>query len=73
MEFLGYIISRNGICMDPCKVWIIVDWVTPIFVRDVQCLLKFTNFHRHFIAHYFTWLTKKYQHFSRGVEAENAF
>ncbi len=25
VEFLGYVISRDHICMDPCKVHIIVD------------------------------------------------
>jgi hypothetical protein len=44
MEFLGYIISGNGIHMDLHKVWIIVDWVTPISIRDVQCLVKLPTF-----------------------------
>jgi hypothetical protein len=35
VEFLGYIISRDGIHMDPHKVQTIVDWVTPTSVWDV--------------------------------------
>jgi hypothetical protein len=31
-EFLGSIISRDGIRMDPCKVYTIVNWATPTFV-----------------------------------------
>jgi hypothetical protein len=39
VEFLGYIISRDGIHMDPHKVQTIVDWATPTFVWNVQCFL----------------------------------
>ncbi len=35
VEFLGYIVSRDGICMDLFKVQTIVDWVTPTFFHDV--------------------------------------
>jgi hypothetical protein len=35
VEFLGYIISRDGIHMDPRKVQTIVDWATPTSVQDV--------------------------------------
>ncbi len=45
VEFLGYIISRNGIRMDFHKVQIIINWATPAFVYDVQCFLGFTNFY----------------------------
>jgi hypothetical protein len=57
VEFLGYIISRNGIRMDLHKVQTIVDWATPTFVRDVQCLFRFANFYRQFIPHYSTIVT----------------
>jgi hypothetical protein len=32
VKFLGYIIFRDGVCMDPCKVQTIVNWGTPTFV-----------------------------------------
>jgi hypothetical protein len=46
VEFLGYIISRDCVCMDPRKVQTVVDWATPTFVRNVQCFLRFANFYR---------------------------
>jgi hypothetical protein len=44
VEFLGYIISRNGICMDLHKIQTFVDWATLIFVRNVQCFLELPTF-----------------------------
>jgi len=79
VEFLGYVIFRNGIRMDFHKVQTIVDRATPTFVQNVQCFIGFANFYWRFIAHYssimafFTLLIKKDQHFSWGVEADNAF
>ena len=52
VEFLGYVISYNGISMDPSKVQAVVDWQTPCSVRDVQCFLGFANFYRKFIQNY---------------------
>ena len=34
VEFLGYVISPNGIAMDPAKVQAIVSWPVPTSVRD---------------------------------------
>ncbi len=45
MEFLGYVISGDGICMDLYKVQTIVDWVTPTFVQNVQRFIGFANFY----------------------------
>jgi len=35
VEFLGYIIPRDGICIDHRKVQTIVDWVIPAYAQDV--------------------------------------
>jgi hypothetical protein len=45
MKFLGYIVSGDGICMDPYKVQTIVDWAIPTSIRNVQCFFGFTNFY----------------------------
>jgi recombinational DNA repair protein (RecF pathway) len=52
MEFLKYIISKSGICMDPHKVQTIVNWFTPTSIHDIQCFFEFANFYQCFIAHY---------------------
>ncbi len=44
LEFFRHMISKNDICMDPCKVQTIMDLVTPTYVQDVQCFLGFTKF-----------------------------
>jgi hypothetical protein len=57
VEFLGYIISRDNVHMDLCKVQTIVDWVTLISIQDFQCFLGFANFYQRSIAHYSTIMT----------------
>ena len=52
VEFLGYVVSSNGISMDQAKVQTVLDWQTPLSVRDVQCFLGFANFYRKFIKDY---------------------
>lgn len=65
VEFLGYVISGNGISMAADKVQTILSWTTPTSVRDVQSFLGFCNFYRKFIKDYsfkarpLTELTKK--------------
>jgi len=50
--FLGFLISKNGIEMDPEKVNGVLDWETPKTVKDIQCFLGFANFYRRFIWKY---------------------
>jgi hypothetical protein len=65
VEFLGYIISNEGLIMDPKKIQVVTDWLTPKTIRDVQCFLGFANIYRIFIKNYsqvatpLTWLTCK--------------
>ena len=44
-NFLGYIISPDGIRMDEAKIKVIQDWPVPRKVKDVQSFLGFANFY----------------------------
>jgi len=65
VKYLGFIITTNGIRMDPEKVSCVLGWETPKTVTDVQCFLGFANFYRRFIKDYskvvapLTKMTKK--------------
>jgi len=65
VEFLGYIIGRDGIKMSTGKVETILSWKTPNSLTEVQSFLGFANFYRRFIKDYsrvarpLTELTKK--------------
>ena len=50
--FLGFVISQQGIEMDPEKVSEILNWEVPQTMQDVQCFLGFANFYRRFIQGY---------------------
>ena len=45
-EYLGFIISREGIKTDPVKTQAIWDWKTPKNKTDIQSFLGFCNFYR---------------------------
>ena len=79
MTFVGYMVSKAGIGMDPAKVSAILDWPTPKTVKEVQSFLGFANFYRKFILHYsslttpLTSLTRKGVKFTWSSKADEAF
>jgi len=52
MEFLGYLIGREGIKMSQEKVEAILEWKSPSSLTEVQSFLGFANFYRCFIQDY---------------------
>ncbi|KAH6582544.1 hypothetical protein BASA61_008443 [Batrachochytrium salamandrivorans] len=78
IKYLGYIISSNGIRMDPSKISAVQEWPTPRKVRDLQVFLGFTNFYRSLIKDYsnmtchLTKLFKKDSPFVWGPEQEKS-
>jgi hypothetical protein len=52
VEYLGYILSPDGLSMAQDKVQTIRDWPEPRKVKDVQSFLGFANFYRRFIYNY---------------------
>jgi hypothetical protein len=78
-EFLGFIISAEGITMSPSKVDTILSWPEPQKVTDLQAFLSFANFYRCFIQGYsriilpLTHLLKKGASFTFSTAARTAF
>jgi hypothetical protein len=52
VEYLGVIVSPDGIAMDPSKIQAILKWPVPMKIRDLQSFLGFANFYRRFIDNY---------------------
>ncbi|TYK30692.1 RNA-directed DNA polymerase (Reverse transcriptase) [Cucumis melo var. makuwa] len=75
IEYLGHILSRDGVAIDPDKIKAIVDWPCPMNVREVRGL---TGYYRRFVQHYgsiaapLTHLLKK-GGFKWNDEAKEAF
>jgi len=79
VEFLGYVIGRNGISMAPDKADVVLSWERPKTVTEVQSFLSFANFYRRFIEDYsrvarpLTELTKKSGKWVWNLEVEKEF
>jgi hypothetical protein len=79
MEYLGFILSPEGLNMDPMKVNAITDWPEPRKVKDIQSFLGFCNFYRRFIHAYtdialpLACLTPKGQQWNFTKECRSAF
>ena len=79
MTFVGYMVSKAGIGMDPAKVSAILNWPVPKSVKEVQSFLGFANFYRKCILHYsalttpLTTLTRKAVKFTWSEKAGAAF
>ena len=58
---LGFVVSKDGIRLDPCKVQAIIDLPPPSNLLQIQKLQRKANFLRRFIPNY-AELAKGYTH-----------
>jgi Reverse transcriptase (RNA-dependent DNA polymerase)/RNase H-like domain found in reverse transcriptase len=78
-KYLGFIVSSDGIEVDPEKTAVVTDWAAPSTVRGVQSFLGFCNFYRRFIKDYsrmakpLTRLTKDNTPFLWDADCKQAF
>ena len=79
VNFLGFIIGRNGIRIDPAKLWAVKEWLIPSNVKEIQSFLGFVNYNRKFIKNYskkanpLTNLTKDAIQWYWGTKEQQAF
>ena len=52
INYLGHVVSKDGIRTDEKKIQVIRDWPRPVTVTDVRSFLGFTNYYRKFIYRY---------------------
>jgi hypothetical protein len=78
-KYLGFVVSTDGIEVDPEKVEAICNWKHPTTVKGVQSFLGFCNFYRRFIRNYgktaapLTQLTRKEHVFDFNRDCIRAF
>src|SRR5260370_5823614 len=79
VDYLGLVISKDHVAMDPIKVQGVTDWPQPTKVKDVQSFIGFVNFYRRIIQnfsniasplHMLTWKSKNW---SWGAAEQQAF
>ena len=79
VEFLGHIVSRDGISCDPKKIEAVKNWPRPTNIRELRSFMGFAQYHRKFISHFATLcaplyrLTKKNTKFHWSEDCEKAF
>ncbi|KAI3364204.1 hypothetical protein L3Q82_010812 [Scortum barcoo] len=79
VSFLGFIVGRGSLQMDPAKVSAVASWPTPSSRKQLQRFLGFANFYRRFIRVYstvaapLTALTSSKVTFQWSVAANEAF
>jgi hypothetical protein len=79
VTFLGHVISKEGISVDPNKVKVVVNWARPMSVHEVRSFLGLVGYYRRFIEEFsklaapLTKLTRKNKVFFWSEDCERSF
>ena len=49
VEFLGHVICKDGIAVDPAKVEEVLEWKSPTNVKEIRSFLGMARYYRRFI------------------------
>ncbi|GJT96458.1 putative reverse transcriptase domain-containing protein [Tanacetum coccineum] len=79
VQFLGHVIDRSGVYVDPAKIEAIKSWAAPTTPTEVRQFLGLSGYYRRFIEGFsliskpLTKLNHKYKKYEWGSEEEEAF
>ena len=79
IAFLGHIISKDGISVDPQKIEAIVNWPRPTNVTEIRSFLGLAGYYRRFVQDFsrlatpMTRLIQKHITFKWDADCENSF
>ena len=52
VEFLGYVVSEDGVATDPSKIAAVKNWSTPQNLTEVKSFLGLCSYYRRFISNF---------------------
>ncbi|XP_057760830.1 uncharacterized protein LOC130981242 [Arachis stenosperma] len=79
VKFLGHVVSKQGIAVDPAKVEAVMNWERPTSVSEIRSFLGLAGYYRRFIKGFsqlalpLTKLTRKDTPFIWTPECEESF
>ncbi|GJR29195.1 putative reverse transcriptase domain-containing protein [Tanacetum coccineum] len=79
VQFLGHVIDRSGVHVDPAKIEAIKNWAAPMTPTEVRQFLGLVGYYRRFIEGFsliskpLTKLTQKDKKYEWGKEEEEVF
>ena len=79
VDFLGHVISAEGVAMDPIKVEAVLNWTQPKNVSEIRSFLGLAGYYRRFIEDFsriarpMTQLLKKDKKFEWSDACETSF
>ena len=79
VKFLGHVVSKEGIAVDPSKITVIQNWEQPTTPTEVRSFLGLASYYRKFVQDFskisgvLTKLTKKHEKFKWTPECEQTF
>ena len=78
-SFLGHVISKEGVRVDPNKVEAVSNWPRPANVTEIRSFLGMAGYYRRFVKDFFrisaplTWLIRKQVKFEWDDTCEQSF
>ena len=79
VQYLGHVVSKEGVYVDPEKVRAIMEWAVPRNVDEVRSSMGLAGYYRRFIrnfshiAYFITSLQRKGKKFEWKEESEARF
>ncbi|GKV42221.1 hypothetical protein SLEP1_g49653 [Rubroshorea leprosula] len=79
VTFLGHVVTKDGISVDPQKIEVVVDWKRPNSVAEIRSFLGLAGYYRQFVGDFsriaspMTHLIRRDTEFEWTLECEKSF